>query len=270
MLTPFSVLEDEFFPIVQSEVARRLLHHEKTQREISMYLGVTQAMISKYANQSMPKNEWNHHAQYFADKITALILAGASREEVLRTTSALCISFLEEGRFEPLPKKLGFSGPMIFSRLHSTEREDVMRTLRHSVTLLEQKDLSQIFPQVRMNIAMITEKGTSVHDVASFPGRLSLIHGIIRSIEDPEFGASHHLSQILLDARKKNESIRAVANIKYQKGIEQHLRKQRLSLSSVVGQSDCFIDHGGFGIEPQVYVLGSDAVDVVKKIVRLL
>jgi predicted fused transcriptional regulator/phosphomethylpyrimidine kinase len=134
-----------------------------------------------------------------------------------------------------------------------------------------------------MNIAQAAREASTKMDVASIPGRISFVRGRPRVTFLPEFGASSHLSRILLAIMETESGIRAVANIKLDPDVEAAMGRTGLKVVTYdrgggelfefakgAGGSDVILDHGDFGIEPCTYVLGHNAVDVVKKVIEIM
>ncbi|WP_320008487.1 bifunctional hydroxymethylpyrimidine kinase/phosphomethylpyrimidine kinase [Maridesulfovibrio sp.] len=75
--------------------------------------------------------------------------------------------------------------------------------------------LSQLIPEVRMNVAVALPHATEIKDVAAFSGRISCTRkGQVMVCGHPEFGASFNVAKILLCARKANPEIGCAARLR--------------------------------------------------------
>jgi predicted fused transcriptional regulator/phosphomethylpyrimidine kinase/predicted transcriptional regulator len=168
----------------------------------------------------------------------------------------------------------------------STERMEVLNELNRALSALSMYPrFDRLIPEVRTNIVMCTKDPKDTNDVAAFPGRITVMKGRAAAVSRPEFGASRHMSIILLTARKINPNVRAVTCIKYDKIIEQAMKQAGLQfivmdrsryesierfLQTLEDIEDGVVDPGGAGIEPVVYIFGKNAINVVEKIIKIV
>lgn len=167
----------------------------------------------------------------------------------------------------------------------STERMEVLNELNRALSVLSMYPrFDRLIPEVRTNIVMCIKDPKDTNDVAAFPGRITVMKGKATAISRPEFGASRHMSMILLIARKINPELRAVTCIKYDKMIEQAMKQAglhfivmdrtkynsiELFLQTLENIRDGIVDPGGAGIEPVVYIFGKNAINAVEKIIKI-
>jgi predicted fused transcriptional regulator/phosphomethylpyrimidine kinase len=162
------------------------------------------------------------------------------------------------------------------------EKMQVIKDIREALKLLETNDVFSLAPQVNMNIAQASRGSENRTDVASIPGRITFIRGKPRPPSPPEFGSSNHLSRLILGVMQQDKDTRSVMNIKFDKEVEQALKNTDLGVVEYnrkkgeifefvteTDVKDVIIDKGDFGIEPCTYVLGHNAVDVIKKVIKL-
>ena len=69
-------------------------------------------------------------------------------------------------------------------------------------------------PAVGMNIATCLPDAEAVGEVAAYPGRMTLVDGVLRRHETPEFGASNHLANMLLQAKSADSEKTAILNLR--------------------------------------------------------
>jgi hypothetical protein len=144
--------------------------------------------------------------------------------------------------------------------------------------------IPDLIPAVKINLARCLESAGSRDDVASFPGRLQDIMGSIRQMMPPQFGVSHHLADILLEAHAADGSVLSVANIRLNDDIRGTLSRigvpvgdlERDAEGSVhgigarVGEGFLALaDPGDFGIEPCLYMFGGSSLEVASRLVEI-
>jgi len=148
---------------------------------------------------------------------------------------------------------------------------DMRRRLETVIPLLS--------PQVRVNIAIASSDAQNNSDVAAFPGRLTPVGGKARPLSSPKFGASSHLSDLLLNLRKLNSSTSTIINLRWDSIISDLLNEldvvsvnlnrkgDDLSIPDSAFGAEALIDEGGYGFEPSLYIVGTNQ-DRVCKIVE--
>ncbi|MDO8480541.1 MAG: thiamine-phosphate synthase family protein [Nanoarchaeota archaeon] len=224
---------------VKAALARKLRKQGRTQEEIAEALEITQPSVSAYLKQ-----------KGMSSGLIDSLPEGKLHFSTLITTRKV------DGQFSLATSE----------HLLTNEKREILESLTQAAELLKGKDLSKGLPKVKVNLAMAGDDAKGKNDVAAFPSGLLFSKGRLIAYSEPEFGASSHLSQILLYAKARNPEIDAVMNLKFaRKGAEldeqYHVKKGRL---------ENFAFHsGGFGIEPALYVFGKDAPDVVKKVLAL-
>ena len=125
-------------------------------------------------------------------------------------------------------------------------------------------------PQVRVNIALASNGAISSSDIAAFPGRLTPVGGKARPLSSPKFGASSHLSDLLLNLRKFNSNVSVIINLRWDSVISELLNdlkiisikvnreEEDLLVNSLPIETEALIDEGGYGFEPSLYIFGDD------------
>jgi predicted fused transcriptional regulator/phosphomethylpyrimidine kinase len=140
---------------------------------------------------------------------------------------------------------------------------------------------SRLNPAVGINVAAAISTANDRADIAAFPGRLLLGNGRLLSKNQPKFGASKHLSGILLRLRELEENDRrdqfsfrekssAIINLKPPEGdvIEAYANEFDLAMIAAPKgicdePADLLIDRGDFGWEPSLYIV-ADSVKTLR------
>ncbi len=186
----------------------------------------------------------------------------------------------------------------------SEETQDsILGNLVRAVEVLKQcASLSELMPEVRMNIAYAIPKAKSISDVAAIPGRITAYKGVLMVPGYPAFGASDHLARAILEAQKHDPAIRAVVNFKYtkelHKWLETYCKKENIVLicvdrtkepsevSAVDGKSmpwkikkavelahnkvpDLMCETEALGKEPLFKIFGKSATEVANKLIKI-
>lgn len=175
---------------------------------------------------------------------------------------------------------------------------NVLDSMIEALTIVEStRELVELTPEVGMNIAMTLLNPETLEDICGIEGRLKPIRGFLRASGHVKFGGSEHLGNLLLEVNKVWPTIRACINIRYSdealnaikslglRASSFDRRKEPPNIKAVEGQSmkwgarealrglkeppDVIYDLGDVGKEPMIRILGENAVDVVRKAVKI-
>jgi XRE family transcriptional regulator, thiamine biosynthesis regulator len=286
MIPPCSIINEQFLPTIRGLTARRLGELGHSQSVIADALGVSQAMVSKYLSRPQVMEPFPEIEQ-LALEAADLIIHGADRASLTGLVCKWCFAFKEKGK---LCSHHPVDSCSVCMNLRSEEgigeRLRVLEDLEQAIGHLDGTDASVLSPQVRINIARALPESESSMDIAAIPGRLIPLTRGFRTLAPPEFGASRHLSMILLAAMGRDPEIRAVMNIRYDQTMDRVLRKGELKVgfldrtqfggiiefigSPAWDREEVIVDVGDFGIEPCTYVFGPSAVRVVDRALTLV
>lgn len=279
MYPPCVEVNNYLLPETRKRVAKDLKKKGMREKDIAGLLHISQGMVSRYIRE---ENSGNFSAEIdeFSREITRRIMEGYGEVENLEFFCNFCISLREKGLFCDLHR---IDNCSLCTYMYKASRRDesgeISTKLKSAVMQLEKIDISHLVPEVRINIAYCRENRSSRMDVMAFPGRLTYVSGKLVGFSEPQFGASKHLSSILLNIREKG--IRAIINLKFSENLISRLKKEGFRYhimdrekfssveeyaSTIEGYFDAIIDPGTFGIEPMVYILGRDPEDIVNKI----
>ncbi|WP_028893918.1 PfkB family carbohydrate kinase [Syntrophorhabdus aromaticivorans] len=100
----------------------------------------------------------------------------------------------------------------------------VFRALREAKERLCLLNLVECIPEVQMNIGYAIETPEGTEDVAAFPGRIGHHRGKVYFKGEPEFGASSHVARLIVNFAKHYPSIRACANVRYDRSFLKRAR----------------------------------------------
>lgn len=243
--------------VIKKALARTLYNKGIDQLKISYILNLSQPMVSNYCNlnDKIPEN-----IILIAKQISKKIINGQ------KPSFQTCINFSDkqsEGRYYIASKK----------EIISDENSKILNNLTEAFFLLKGRNISNLIPEIKINIAMAKEKVASSNDIAAFLNGLIIADDKITGHNGIRFGESKHLSTLLLDLKDKI-NVNAIMNIAYLKNINKSIftigyLSKDYKLKDNHKKLDILLHKGDFGIEPCSYVLGKDAIDVVNKILKI-
>ena len=285
------VVVEAFLPTFRSMLAGELRERGLTQSEVAELLGISQSAVSKYAHGDVdvdPTLADDERVRELVDRLAEGLASGEmSRVQALVEAEVLIrqlergdvLSRLHEEAFPPLGD---YEGPLDVhdpeGELRMTER--VRSSVRRGVRTLENTSgFAALVPAVGSNLVETLPDAETIDDVAAVPGRILDVKGRATVPADPEFGVSEHVATLLLATREGGSDARAALNVRYDEDLlakleaagyetrefdaEDDLEAAVVAALSDDPDVDVLYQTGGFGIEPIVYVLGTDATAVV-------
>jgi hydroxymethylpyrimidine kinase/phosphomethylpyrimidine kinase len=176
-------------------------------------------------------------------------------------------------------------------------RFEVLESLQAAGNRLRQEDMSPLIPEVMTNLAYATPYPEGPQDVAAFPGRILKSPQGVMIPALPAFGASKHITAIILTAMNTHPDLRAAMNIKFFEGVEDlapllHFKvasfdrsQEPAEVKSREGSTlargvasvlkpgapppDLIYDRGNWGKEPMIRILGPNPMSVAEKALAL-
>ncbi len=291
MKTPSVYIAEELMPYLRAKIAEILYREGLKQSRIAEYLGITQAMVSKYlgGNYRRPPDEVALLLDPIAEEVASLILSGAGKDEIITFTSRRIFELFSSGALcRYYAQYAGISEEAcrsIFTSIYTSALEEMRLALRE---LLSLPGFPKLIPEVRSNLAYAPPGAKSVEDVIAIPGRITLVKGRPYALP-PEPGASKFTASLILSVADKNPDIRSVINLRLDQEVERAIKtlnfkhaevktgglSEEESVLKIAGlfekdTPDFVLDWGGHGVEPLVYVFGGNPLDVVRKVKVLL
>ncbi|MBN1785758.1 MAG: hypothetical protein JW825_02060 [Candidatus Methanofastidiosa archaeon] len=281
---PCLLVDERILPAIRREVAKILVNERGySQKRAAELLGVTQAMVSKYLSKH-PKHLGKEMQREIDGLALRLVEVIESPGQATRTLCSFCLSLRESSGLCPMHKRQTGNddcNACMNLRMEDNPRNSVLHMMEGAIGMLIKENIVGLVPEVRTNIAMCTESPSGPFDVASIPGRLIVVRGKVMSPTAPEFNASRHTTNLLLRINGLQQSIKSIMNISHSEEILAACKalglKERLLFRNdgnlVIGDldpmTDLLIDKGAFGIEPCIYLVGRDALDVARKAVEI-
>ena len=238
----------------------------------------------------------NHHGSgcLLASAAAAGLAQGASVPEAVNRARDLTAQALKYGL--PLGRGAGPVNPFApFAR--ELARLEVLTALQTAAARLEKEGIEPLIPEVMSNLGYASPYPEGPQDVAAFPGRIQCGPQGLLIPAPPAFGASRHISAVILTAMTTHPEIRSAMNVKFFEGLDElalllHLRVASFErraeppeikakeggtlawgVASVLkpGQPppDLIYDRGEFGKEPMIRILGPTPMSVAEKALAL-
>jgi hypothetical protein len=294
---PQEIVAERFVPTVRSMLVSKMARLGMTQDQIGKSLGISQAAVSKHrAGRQRLEPVLAKDPRVAA---TVERIAEGFHEERLSSTEAMA-------QLMTLVRELSNRGPVC--ELHERDmpglrgigcdlcvvegggtvmqEQRVLSSLKSAIRILEDTPaFGHLIPSVGANVCMALARATDLPDVAGVPGRIDSQKGAVTIHGAPEFGASHHVAEVLLGVHAFDAEKAAAINMRTEERLLAALKKRRLSCVEVeashesdrksllaqlkrVGKTPDVVYHrGAFAVEPITYVFGKDA-ETVAKLVR--
>ncbi|GAB3683964.1 thiamine-phosphate synthase family protein [Salinarchaeum chitinilyticum] len=291
------IVADAFLPTVRAMLAERLLEAGRTQREVAELLGISQSAVSKYAGGGVERTERIESDERVREIVDDLA-EGLASGEITRVQALIelevLIRELEDGDLlatmhEAAVPELaehggGFRVHDPDSELRTSER--TLASLRRGLRTLESTSgFAGLLPNVGSNLVACVPGATTIDDVAAVPGRIVDVKGRATGAGDPEFGVSEHVAGVLLAARAAGSEARAAINVRYDPEIvatleslghetiefpaEEDTAEAVGTVIETAPDATVAYQTGGFGVEPNVYLLGEDPESLARTVREL-
>ncbi|ESS07665.1 MAG: hypothetical protein A07HB70_00206 [uncultured archaeon A07HB70] len=292
------VVVESFLPTYRSMLAAALRDRGFTQQEVAAALGLSQSAVSKYAQGGVERTDAvaeDDRVQDLVERVADGLADGEmSRVQALAETEVL-IRRLADGDVlarlheEAMPALADAGG----LDLHDPEgtiltaervRSSVSRALR---ALTGTRGFAALVPAVGSNVVECLPDARGIEDVAGVPGRIVDVKGRPTVPADPEFGVSEHVADVLLAARAAGADVRAAVNVRHDQSFVAALRTAGVVTVEFDPEADrddpsdavraaladqpagcplALYQTGAVGVEPILYVLGSDAPTTVRTV----
>ncbi|THE63514.1 helix-turn-helix domain-containing protein [Salinadaptatus halalkaliphilus] len=293
------IVVDEFLPTVRSLLAGKLRERGLTQSEVATVLGISQSAVSKYAHADVATNDriaTDERVEALTEELADGLASGDVTPVQALIEIEVLIRELESGgdllaqlHEDAVPgladRDSSFRIHDPDSDLRTTER--VLSSLRRGLRLLENTSgFAGLIPAVGSNLVACTPDAADLDDVAGVPGRIFDVKGQATVPADPEFGVSEHVATVLLAARREGSDVSAAINVRYEPALLETLAEagyvtaefdeseaiERRIAETLADEPDATVLYqtGGMGIEPLIYVLGTDAESVAETIRSLV
>ena len=269
---------DKWIGRLQQHVAKDLRTNGWSQTEIAEVLGSTQSTMSRQMQK--PPIRLNASADEatidgWGNELSQALSTLGPGCNVLR--QRLIVEFQLNGN-----NTLRFDKTLTGLDLDAgQEQRALLRRLEWAAGRLDSRRIEQAIPAVGLNIASCNTGATSTDDVAAFPGRITMVGGVLRHHETPSFGASTHLANLLIGIHHIEPSKTSVLNIRpptqnnevdtaaVRKACEQlgysFALAPKAKIEAGTTRFDVLLDEGDFGWEPTLYIVAHNPLELVDR-----
>jgi len=307
MHPPCTIIVDSFLPSMRGLIAHELRRRKMSQGRIASILGITQPAVSqclsKSANSHKRRLKELGMEEQEVDRYVSILCEDILHNPVegVQTFLSICRGSLSRGylcaahrRRAPFLARCDACMKVLGTTKVDDAKGAVLDQLERAARMVSASpSFTAIMPEVSVNLVMAMEGATGEGEVAGFPGRIVRVKDRAQVSMSPDFGASHHMAQMLLTAMRFDPEIRAAINVKYDPKIEVKLAEMGLGIGrtvrvdgdakvddvvvaslAVLGEANgsippVVVDEGSKGIEPMTYLFGRDATSVAERAMAL-
>jgi predicted fused transcriptional regulator/phosphomethylpyrimidine kinase/predicted transcriptional regulator len=291
---PSEIVVEQVLPTLRVRLARDLAERGLTQQEIAGHLGVTQAAVSKYVSDAPPvEDRIADHPR--TDETVERVADGLASGEMgpydaLAEVLELVRAFEDRGPIcalheEAMPALQGLGCDLCVRGQDSelSAERDVLASVRKGARVLATSPgMAAFVPNVGTNVGGALPAADGPSDVAAVPGRIYAIGGRVEVPANPEFGASQHVSTLLLAVTDADPTLRGAVNLATDDALLDAARERGIDPLEFDAEyedrgerlRDRFAERGdvprvlyhrgAFGIEPITFVLGETAEDAAR------
>lgn len=176
-------------------------------------------------------------------------------------------------------------------------KTQVIEELDKALERLKRLNIGHLIPEVQSNLAYAIPFAESVHDVASFPGRIIRLVQTVDNLSDAKFGASRQIHHLVLAAMDYDPERRAAMTIAFSDSLVRRIRalgctiveldrnRTPPDLQEEEGSTlawgvqdvmeelsrvpDAIFDRGAVGKVPMIRLFGKDPGSIVDLIAKL-
>ena len=304
MRPPDELMTSMFLPSMRQLVSHRLRAEGYSQNKISSMLGVTQASVSLYLGEDVERAYADLSkfslGREDVERYAALLSEDAKGSPIdsVNTLMTIWTRLLGKGLVCDAHRKMHPSLARCDVCLHlfgsaRAQGSDLIEEAERAVGMIEHSPVfHRVMPEVSVNIACVRGNSESPRDVVAVPGRIVRVKDRAKAMFPPEFGASGHLSKMLLLVRKKVPRHCAGINLTYDRKIAKIIQRLGIRTITIGGaypesaedptvaalssrllrsetEFDAIVAAGGTGIEPSLYLFGGSATEVAALAIRI-
>jgi len=182
----------------------------------------------------------------------------------------------------------------------SKEQKAIVTQIKEIYNFIsDKKKFVKLIPEVRTNISGALNTAQKVDEIAGFDGRITVVNGYPKACGEVKFGASNHTARLVLTAKKFDNSINFVMNLKYIPSVINSLqtkssldlieferetqpanieKKEDSTMQWLIRESyekdkkipDIIWDKGAIGKEPMMRLFAKNSEIMVKKLKEIM
>jgi predicted fused transcriptional regulator/phosphomethylpyrimidine kinase/predicted transcriptional regulator len=290
------IVPSSFLTPLRRDLARKLTKEGWKQADIAKVLGVSQPVISSYlsSSSSTPTSiTSNPTFKELSSKLITKIVEGSLAniklmEEIckvcqtFRTAGPLCEVHRRTTELDFLPH-CSICFPSETTRKKFDDKLSITKDLYEAaVTLVNSGErFAQLIPEVGCQFVSITEGSEEIEDIAGFPGRIVKVRNKGQIISYPEYGQGATLAQILGYFKKQSSKFNSLISIRRSEEIltiislgkeviltdeadKDWLQTLKSYSIKQIQEIEIIADAGGIGLEPLIYIFGTNPRNIVE------
>jgi len=185
------------------------------------------------------------------------------------------------------------------NEINSQEKSELIKQIQEIYNHIRIKKFCKLIPEVRSNIAGALKNAKTKEEIAGIDGRITIVNGLPKACGDIKFGVAEHTARLVLTAKKYNDSINFVINLKYSPDLIEHihtktdlqlqelrredqpedLRKKEFStmqwlikecVSKTGKLPDIIWDKGAIGKEPMIRLFAKSSTEMIEKLKKII
>jgi predicted fused transcriptional regulator/phosphomethylpyrimidine kinase/predicted transcriptional regulator len=276
----------KIIPLIKGLLVHKLYSMGLGQRRIAELLGITQPQVHKYLKRGIDyyyeeitrRGLDAENIQYYISLLASLASRGDTEKFIVILNGLVHdLAMKLACREGYLPESICING-----RLSDPSIEYYREWLRR-ITSIEK--LYRIIPEVGSNIVYAPYKPRDHADIIGLTGRIIRVSDSIRIVGEPMYGGSRHLARVLLIIAEHDPGRRVAMNISYNRVIEELGGVLRIAYTGPHNSIEEFwdsiervardkpyiiVDRGGYGLEPNTYVVVEDFEKLYSILSRIL
>jgi hydroxymethylpyrimidine/phosphomethylpyrimidine kinase len=230
----------------------------------------------------------------FASAIAAELAKGAEVSEAVRQAKAYVTTAIRLA--EPIGH--GFGPTHHLGALYrQAARYEIISQLQDAVAELRGRGIAALIPEVQANFGLALSQARTPMEVAAWEGRIVRLGTDIQPVGNLRFGASRHVATMILTIMRVDPRYRSAMNIRYGEDILRACQAANLRSTQLPRQDepwaalqpdevpatgrlaepirrleampDVVYDPETMGQEAMVWVLGQEAAEVSRKVLRI-
>ncbi|MFX1575303.1 MAG: thiamine-phosphate synthase family protein [Promethearchaeota archaeon] len=185
------------------------------------------------------------------------------------------------------------------SHLEVEEKVLLKNQISEIYNFIKIEKFCKLIPEVRTNIAGALQNAKEKENVAGIDGRITIVNGMPKAAGEIKFGAAEHTARLLLTAKKYDNTINFVINLKFsQELIDNISSKTKLQLVEIKREEqpedikrkefstmqwlikkcvnktgkvpDIIWDKGSIGKEPMIRIFAKNSAELIEKLKKII
>ena len=248
-----------------------------------------------FETEELPSKTTHGTGCTFSSAVAAYLAKGEDITEAVRLAKGFVLDAIRFGI--PVGEGHGPVNPMA-DLYRMAEKPYVLENMVSAIRMLESsQSVAKVMPEVNSNLAMALEYAVDSNDVAGIPGRVFRVGNTVKAFSFPVFGGSRHVANTILAVKAHKPSVKAAMNIRYSPEILGKVRELGLlasaydrrneppevkaaegmttkwgaeeAIRAAGGVPNAIYHDGDWGKEAMITILGKDAIEVTKTVIRI-